>query len=203
MPLPAHAQAVSPADAPRVSVAAGAGIVDPFHGDLNFIAPAWEASVRFRVGKIVHLEVGGSRWWHIEESVRLNQIINGPNGPIGTIDRIEERSHRSQLAVEVNLLASGAVGRVSVWGGGGAALLQHKRVFSQTLTGCNLPAPSTCQDVENTFSSGDAAFLGAGGLDVRLASHVSIYGAVRLTIPSKDVGSSEVRVVVGARVGLR
>jgi hypothetical protein len=202
LPVEAGAQLSPPPETSRVTIAGGLGAVDPFHGDLTFVAPAWEASVRVRVGAIAALEVGAARWWHNEEDVRTDQPILGSAGPIGTIDRIEQRTTYSHTTVELNLLATGGIGRVTMWGGGGVGWLNQSRAFRQTVSGCHLTVPVACEDFETTHTFGDAQFQGAGGVDVRIGGLVAAYGAVRLAIPTRDVGSSELRFVGGIRIGL-
>jgi hypothetical protein len=130
--VPAFAQA----ERPGISVAAGAGSADPLHSDFAFRALAW--SVDVRVGRSPHVMIEGvaNGWHHVEESVRLNQTIQGPTGIIGVIGRLTQRTGRDISYVGVNLLGTGAAGRVRLNGGAGAGLMFSRRNFSQVVVDC-------------------------------------------------------------------
>src|SRR5688572_26291210 len=101
---------------PGISVAAGAGSADPLHGDFAFRALAWGVDVRVGTSPHVMIEGVANGWHHQEESVRLNQPIQGPNGVIGVIGRLTQRTGRDISFVGVNLLGTGAVGRLRLNG---------------------------------------------------------------------------------------
>jgi hypothetical protein len=60
---------------------------------------------------------------------------------------------------------------------------------------------SPCENSENTFASAIFAVQAVGAIDVGLTRSLAATAVVRLTTPTKDVGSSDIRLLAGARVG--
>lgn len=184
---------------PRVSVGGSAGIALPFHGDFDFTPWAWDADVRFALSPHALFEVAVGDWRHSERTTRENLPVQGPSGPIGSIARYEETTTRVQRSVQANLLFTGAAGRVRVNGGGGGGLMTHERSTRSVTEGCS-PQVS-CGESHFAFSSISAAFQAVGGTDLQLSRQVALYGQVRLLVPMRDAGSSDVRLTTGVRVG--
>jgi hypothetical protein len=90
--------------APRLSVAAGGGIVTPFHGDFDFTAPGWEASLRGSLSEHVAIE-GFFAQWQRERRAVIYKMRN----------------------VGANVLATGGSRRVTISGGGGIGAFAYDR----------------------------------------------------------------------------
>jgi hypothetical protein len=197
--LPAWAQAAEP---PRLSIAAGGGFGHSLHGDLNFNAPLWEVSVRGRIGRRVALEGAISEWRRTETFELRNVALIGPDGPIGQAGLIAQRSSRAARSIEVNLLALGRSGRITVSAGGGAGVLTMRRDFRQTVSECVSVVPAACADSQSSSRDASLAALGVAGAEVTIVPRVSAYGQFRFVATMRDFGSSEVRMAVGARIVL-
>ena len=89
---------------PKLSIAAGGGIVTPFHGDLDFTAPGWELSLRGAIAKHVVLEGFFEQWQHGERAVTYKMRTVGANA-----------------------LATGGWQRVTISGGGGIGAFAYDR----------------------------------------------------------------------------
>lgn len=197
-PSIASGQSSVTSEGPRLSIGAGAGTATPFHGDLEFTAPWWEAAVRGHLSRVMMVEVVFGQWRHTDEEVFLDVPLLGP-GAIGHVDRIEQRTSRTMSGFEFNVLAGGVIGRARISGGGGAGVVSTRRVFRQTFQGCT-PSSVNCDPRESTFTSASFAFQGVGGVDVELGRNLAAYGIVRLAVPTRDPGSSELRVAGGIRL---
>jgi hypothetical protein len=194
--VPAFAQA----ERPGISVAAGAGSADPLHGDFAFRALAWGIDVR--VGRSPHVMIEGvaNGWHHVEESIRLNQPIQGPSGVIGVIGRLTQRTGRDISYVGVNLLGTGAAGRLRLNGGAGAGLMFFRRNFSQVVVDCVSASPQVCQSFATRDRDTTLGLQATGGADVSVAAHFGVFGQVRASLPYDDPGSGDVSVIVGLRI---
>ena len=89
---------------PKLSIAAGGGITTPFHGDLDFTAPAWELSVRGAIAKHVVLEAFSEHWQREQRAVTYKMRTVGANA-----------------------LATGGSRRVTISGGGGIGAFAYDR----------------------------------------------------------------------------
>jgi len=188
-------------DAPRFSIGVGGGVANPFHGDLQFKAPWWEVAGRGHMSEHMLVEVVFGQWRHTEELVLFNVPLQGPSGLIGRADRLQQQTRLTMNAFEFNVLAGGRIGRARISGGGGAGVLAMRDVFSQRLEGCSEPVPAICQGSnERSRTSTSFAFQGVGGVDIDITRLVAAYGIVRLAIPTRDVGSTELRVAAGVRL---
>ena len=194
--LPGLATAQSSGPGPRLSLGAGAGVTFPLHGDFDFTPWAWDADVRLAVARRVLLEVAVGEWRHSESRVSENIPVAPPPGVIG---RLEQKTTRVQRSSQVNVLATGAVGRVHITGGGGIGLLEHRRRTRQDVSGC--PANIPCQSFESTFSNTSFAAQLVGGAQVALAGGFAVYGQTRFIVPTNDPGGSDVRLTGGLRWG--
>ena len=194
------APAFAQAERPGISVAAGAGSADPLHGDFAFRALAWGVDVR--VGRSPHVIIEGvaNGWHHQEETVRLNHTIQGPTGVIGVIGRLTQRTGRDIAYVGVNLLGTGAVGRLRVNGGAGAGLMFFRRNFSQIVVDCISANPQTCQSFATRDTDTTLGLQATGGADVSVAAHFGVFAQVRASVPYDDPGAGDVSVIVGLRI---
>jgi hypothetical protein len=186
--------------APRFSVSAGGGITDLFHADFDFRAKTWTAGVRVLVSDHVGLDFGVVQWRHTEVLEGLNIQLQGPGG--GHVDRLTQRTTRTQRGVGVSLLWSGGQSRVNVSAGGGAGVFTHRRDFVQTVEGCTNTPPGACLNTSNTFSSIRLGVQAMGELAVAVAKPLWPFVQVRFHVPDiGDAGSAELAVLFGARVG--
>ena len=177
---------------PRLTVGVGAGVADPFHGDFDFTAPTWQASVRGHTARHFVVEGFLSGWQHNEsESFGL---ANGTG-------RIEQETKRTIRVVGVNFLAR-STGRVSVYGGGGPGYWLHERRFTQTPSGCDPSSGQPCGTV-NTFNSAAFSVQGTAGVDAALTSRIIAYGQYQIALPVEDVGIGHSAFTAGIRIALR
>jgi hypothetical protein len=88
----------------KLSIAAGAGVVTPFHGDLDFTTPGWELSLRGAIAKHVALEGFIEQW-----------------------QRRQRGTAFKMRTVGFNALATGGSRRVTVSGGGGIGAFAYDR----------------------------------------------------------------------------
>ena len=191
---PAAAQAP---DDRHVSLGAAAGLATPLHGDFDFTATAWQADVRFDTARYFGFGVFFEEWRHSEEDIFTDQIISGPNGPLGRAARTTVRTDHRTRALGWNLLARGTASRVTVSGGGGVSYLLYSRDFRQTMSGCE-PA-SLCSDFGQEFDNGSFAAQLQGGVDVGITAHVAVMGQFRAIFPIEDPGSGHHTIVGGVR----
>ena len=83
--------------------------------------------------------------------------------------------------------------------GGGAGFVQFNRQTRQLTSDCTPQVP--CGPFESSFSNLTFGAQIAGGVEVRVAGGLAIYGQVRLVVPVSDPGGSDVRVTTGLRWG--
>jgi len=197
-PAVAAAQTFQP---PRFTVGASGGVSNPLHGDLQFLAPSWDVSMRGQVAPALSIEGFMSRWRHTSESVRVGVPINGPTGLLGRVDHVASQEGDSVSMVGFSFLPTLSRGRVTIAGGGGPALMIFRSHSAQRYSGCT--TVSICGEYEHDSSNGAFAVQFAGSVDVRLASRVTTFGQVRAAIPPQDPGSGHVAVSAGFRLVLR
>ena len=189
--------------APKFTIGAGAGIANPFHGDLSFTAATWEASVRGAAGRHVQIDAVAGEWIHDRESLRLDLPIHGPSGVIGRIGRLVQRTEWRTWSLGVDVLPTFSRGRVRVWGGGGGAYVLFTRRSTSTLTDCTSTSPAACNGFESRHTSSSLAAQFAAGTDVSITDRVLVSGQYRLAVPFEDPGSGHAAVLGGVRVALR
>jgi len=189
-------------DAPRFSIAAGAGVAMPLHGDLDFTAPEWQVSVRGAVSRHFALEGFFSDWRHDTTRVLLDQAIQGPTGFLGRVGRIEETTAHKVRVVGVNALATGTAGRATVAGGGGIGMWLFDRRFRQASTGCEPAVADLCRTVDNTFNSDSQSAQGVVELDVAVTRRLHVFGRYQLVLLFQDPGSGHGSAAGGVRIAL-
>lgn len=194
--LPVAAAAQDEPAPPRVSVGVGVGVAFPFHGDFDFTPWAWDGDVRVALSSRVLLEGALGEWRHSRTTVTTNVPVTPPPGVIG---RIEQMASHVQRAWQVNLLATGAAGRLRMSGGGGVGLLQHDR-RTQTIASDCTPGAS-CGTFESSTSNVTGAVQGVGGVEARIADGLALFGQARLIVPVRDLGASDFRITAGVRWG--
>jgi hypothetical protein len=194
--LPRLASARQADVTPQVSVGVGAGFANPFHGDLNFTAWAWEADVRLAMSRHLLLEVAVGDWRHDESFVRENiPVIPGE----GVIGRFEQTTTRVQRSVQTAMLFTAARGRIRISAGGGAGFVEFSRRTRQLTSECT--PPIQCGPFESSFSNFAIGAQIAGGAEARIVGGLAVYGQVRLVVPVSDPGGSDLRVTAGLRWG--
>jgi hypothetical protein len=191
VPAIAAAQDTAP---PRLSVGAGAGVALPFHGDFDFTPWAWEGMARVALSAHVLIEGMVGEWRHAETF-----LATDVPSPPGTIGRVAQTTRRTQRSWQVNILATRALGRLRVSGGGGVGVLQHERRTQTTASDCSPGV--TCGASESTASNAAGSLQGAGDVEARLAHGVAIFGQARLVVPTSDPAGADVRITAGLRWG--
>jgi hypothetical protein len=194
--VPAAAAAQS-TDAPRVSIGAGAGVVFPYHGDFDFTPWAWDADFRVAMARRMVLEIATGEWRHSATSITENIVLTPPPGVVGRLERTTRQAGRM---LQVNVLFSGATGRVRVNAGGGIGLLQHQRRTQAITSNCSagVPCGSSAWDFSRTAGTAQAV----GGLEVGLGGGFAAQGHARFIVAMTDPGGSELRVTAGVRWSL-
>jgi hypothetical protein len=196
--IPSRADAQQ--DRPRLSVAAGGGIAVPFHADFDFNAPHWEASARGAIARYVVVEGFFEQWEHEQRQAFLNQVIQGPNGLLGRVDRVEQRTTYQMRTAGANVLATGGSQRVAFFGGGGIGMFAYERRFINTVTGCDAGAGPLCRETENTFSSNGFTVQGVAEVDAAVARRVQVFGRYMIVVPVADPGFGHATVGGGVRL---
>ena len=163
----------------------GTGYARALHGDLDFGDAAVSGTARARVARNVALEAQVGYWQHTE----LDSFPSGRGGVI------ETRQTRSFPSVTFSALAvSGRDARVGPYGGAGVGVYYIKSRFVQSQT------PTSPEFVRNRWNLGMGAQF-FGGVDVRVASRLKVFGECRFAIESfQDPGSSGFRALGGVRV---
>jgi len=188
-------------DPPRVSIAGGVGMAKQTYGELTFdSSPAWDVSVRVRTARHLAIEGLFDQWRQAEHSVHLDQLLTGPNGPLGRVARIDERRTYRMGTLGINVLAIGNSGRVTVAGGGGVGFMAYDRTFSQGGSGCEPSVASACVGYSNSFSSSSLTAQGTGALDVAVVRHIAIVGRYDLIVPVQEPGFLHHTLTAGVRV---
>ena len=185
----------------RVSVAAGAGIAAQAYGELNFSsAPAWDVSVRVQTGPHLSFEGLFDQWREAQETVHLDQLLTGPNGPLGRVARIDEHRTYRMRTIGMNVLAAGGSGRVTFAGGRGGGVMLYDRTFAQEGSGCEASVASACGSFSNTFSSSSFTAQGAGDLAVAMTRRIAVFGRYDLIVPVREPGFMHSTFAAGLRV---
>jgi hypothetical protein len=189
-------------EVPRLTIAAAGGVATPFDADFDFTATSWEISVRGQTAP--HLAVEGfvEQWQHVTGDVLLNRDIQGPNGFLGRVGRIEQSTRYRMRTTGVNALVTGRSGRVTFGGGGGIGFLEYDRRFTQATTGCDASIAQLCNQAANTFSSSSFTVQGVAEVDVAIVRRIQGFGRYLLVVPTRDPGFGHGTVVAGVRVTL-
>lgn len=196
---PAAAQDQEP---PRVSVTFGAGVANPLHGDLSFVAPAWQASLRVAASPHFLLAVSYGEWRHTKTRETTGVVFRGASGNVlGQADRIIERTGETRPEIALNFLGAWSAGRATITAGGGPGLMLYRRHYTTTYEGCS-SATLPCTGYDNRFSSGSFSIQAEAGLEVRIASRIGAFGAFRLSVPVEDAGAGQTAFLGGVRVAV-
>jgi hypothetical protein len=187
---------------PKLTIAAGGGIAVPFHADFDFTAPSWEVSVRGSIARHAAVEAFFEQWEHEKGSVFLDQAIQGPDGFIGRVARIEQRTTYRMRTAGANVLATGGSPRVSFFGGGGIGLLAYDRRFTSTTSGCDAATAQFCRSTANTFSSDSFTVQGVAEMDVAVVRRVQVFARYVIVVPVSDPGFGHGSVGGGVRLVL-
>jgi hypothetical protein len=201
--LLAAAPASADEAAPEFTIGAGAGIADPYHGDLSFTAAAWEVSARWKGGRWVLMEAFAGEWLHDDTARNLVVPLYGPAGPIGYVaELVKETTHRMRVA-GVNVLPAWTRGRVRLWGGGGGGVLLYTRRSTTSIAGCPSHSPFPCDDYETSHASGALTVQAAAGADVAIGRFLAAFAKYGVIVPLEDPGFGHGALVAGLRVGFR
>ena len=199
----AQPAAAQPPERPRLTVGVGAGTSNPLHGDFDYLAPSWDASVRGRASEHLTVEVFVAEWRHTETSESRNIPLQNATGVIGTIGRLSQRSVRQQWSMGANILPTFSRGRVTVMGGGGGGVMVLASRFRQTLNDCVSSTPVSCRDYNTAHGAGSLTVQLAGGLDVALTHHLAAFAQSRFMVPIQDPGAGHTAFTAGVRLRIR
>jgi hypothetical protein len=195
-------EAQSP-ETPRFTVSFGAGMADPFHGDLEFNAASWDAAARGAASRHVLVEGFFNEWRHTAESVRVDLPIQGPTGVIGRIGRLSQRTQHTMQSVGVNVLPTMSRGRLTISAGGGGGFVLLQRHFTQMVSDCQSTGAGGCSSLDNRHTSSSLSVQGVVGVDVAITRRVLAFGQYRIVVPVDDAGSGHGAAVGGVRVVIR
>jgi hypothetical protein len=198
-PAPAAAQDRAPA----FTIGGGAGIANPFHGDLSFTATAWEVSARWNGGRWVLMETFAGEWLHDEESRNLVVPIYGSSGLIGYAAELVQKTKQRMRVAGVNVLPMWERGRVRLWGGGGAGFLLYTRRSTTRIAGCPSPSPFPCDDYATSHASGALTVQAAAGADVAIGRFLVAFAKYGVVFPLEEPGFGHAAVLGGVRVAFR
>jgi hypothetical protein len=76
---------------PRFTIGAAGGVSNPLHGDLQYVAPSWDVSVRGQVARGLSIEGFISRWRHSSKTAQTNVPITRPYGRPRQVRRSDHR----------------------------------------------------------------------------------------------------------------
>ncbi|HEX6973020.1 MAG TPA: hypothetical protein VF147_01390 [Vicinamibacterales bacterium] len=197
--VPARAQAPDP---PRASVTFGGGVANPLHGDLSYVAPAWQASVRLAPARHLLLDLAYGEWRHTTTTETRDVVFRGPTGAVlGHADRIIDHSEDVRPELTINFLGAWSSGRATFFAGGGPGYMAFRHRFTQTLEGCE-SATVSCAGYGNSRTTSTFSVQLVSGLDVTIASRIGAFGEFRLSVPVEDPGSGHTAVIGGVRIAL-
>jgi hypothetical protein len=185
---------------PRLTIGASAGVSNPLHGDFQYTAKSWDADVRGQVAPHMMIEAFLSQWRHATETIHTGATFTGPDGVIRRDVQVTIDEGTRVSVFGFSFLSMFTAGRVTVAGGGGPALMGIRRDYAQRYAGCE---PAVCRDFENHRRNDTFAVSVVGGVDVRLASRLSVFGQTRAAIPTEDPGSGHIAFTGGVRLVLR
>jgi hypothetical protein len=186
----------------RVGITLQAGVIAgddsaPFE---SFSRPVFTASIQHVFKRHFVIEAEASFWTLRRISERGPHNVEGPQGVIGTVTgSIVDDSH-SYFNYGVNALVKSA-GRVRVFGGAGAGLSTDRKVYRQQSFGCSPSLdPRTCDEFVNDRGRGPIVMLRAlGGIEVPVANHVELVGAVRVEKTAWEDRSNWLSATAGLR----
>jgi hypothetical protein len=187
----------------RFTISGAAGMSNPFHGDLQFKAPAWEIAARGRPSAHLTIEAFASEWRHSTETRRIGVPLQDPAGPIGTAGELSQRTRYLMQAFGASLLPTFTIGRVSIVAGGGANVAFIQRRFEQRLENCATPTPVTCGSYANDHTDSSPGLHAVAGVDVKIAPRLIAFGQYRILAPVSDPGSGYAVAFGGLRLALR
>jgi hypothetical protein len=187
---------------PRFTIGGGAGVSDPFHGDFDFHAPGWEVAARGRPLAHLTVEAFASMWRHTTETSRTGLPLQGPNGVIGTVGELSQRTQDQTQTFGASLLPTFSAGRATFVAGGGANVMFLQHRFEQELRDCVGPAAITCGRFSNARTSSVLGTHVVAGIDVRVMPRVTAFGQYRILVPVRDPGSGHAAVLAGVRIAV-
>ena len=180
----AHAQQ-SDDDDVSLELGFGAGYARALHGDLDFGDGAVSGTARARVGRHAALEAQVGYWRH-------TQVRSYPN-PRGGV--YETRQTRAFPSVSFSVVAvSHRNARVGPYGGAGVGVYYIQTRYVQS------PSGGIPDFVSSRWNLGMGGQF-FGGVDVRAAKYLKVFGEGRFAIESfRDPGSAGFRLLGGVRV---
>ncbi len=195
--IPAAAQDVG---GPRVTVAFGAGRVNPLPVTLPYTAPTWTASVQIAAAKHLIVEGIATAWQHTTTSSSTVEMRDQTGTPFIRDATVRTRDGKS--TVGVNALAAAKLGRVRLSSGAGVAFGFFSTRTGETVTACTLPVPNACDGFAESFQLRLFSIQCVLGATVPVTSRIQAFVAYRLVQPF-TYGLGEINFVSGMQVAVR
>jgi hypothetical protein len=190
-------------DKAGLTLAAGAIVnADPPPAE-NFTEPFYFFSVQGVFKKYFAIEGDASYFAHIYRNEQGPHDVFGPSGAIGHVERSEIVDTNKDLILGANFLVKSS-GRVRVFGGVGAAMVFEGSSYEQQSFGCSPSLdPRSCTRFVNNRTNGPLPlFRVLGGVEVSIADHAAIVGAVRRDSLTWEDSSTNVAITGGIRIGV-
>lgn len=187
-------------DTPGLAVSAAAGVANPLHSDLNFLAPEWQIALRTHVSPKTAIEGFFDQWRHTTRTEFHNVPLQSPEGLIGQVGLVTTENVLVARAAGVMALADGSIGRVRISGGGGPGYLVYQREHRTSFVDCQ--PVQICGDQERDSANGSFSLHGVARADVPLNSRFGLFAQYKMSAPVNDLGSTHLSLTGGVRVDI-
>lgn len=195
--------AAAQSEPPAIAVSAGAGIAFPFHSDFQFNPFSWHVSAHNRVANHVLIEGAFDQWRHTTTSMLSKVPLRQGSVIVGRIDEVTLDEGESMSVLGLNVLGTGAIGRVRITAGGGPGLMTFRTKHSAAFSGCTSSEPRLCGGFTTRHANYKFSVQMVSELDLALTSRVSAFSRVNVAAPVEDPGAGHAAVIGGIRVALR
>ena len=195
---------------PRLVASVSAGSLTPIHGDDHPEGPIVLGSIGWRLGSRVRIEGEITRraYRRLDESrdVILPITVTPIAGTTGHADRTAFTRRTTDWTGGVSVVRRMGTERIAAFAGGGAGV--HHKSLRETLEYTNCippsasPAATACQPYALASSTVNLELHGIAGVDVAVASRLSMFGAVRYEA-RPDLGMGAFGFTGGVRIPLR
>jgi hypothetical protein len=176
------------------AVPAGAFEIDPLG--------QWEVTLRGTMTPHVVVEGFFSDWGRTKRTLHTDVDLQGPNGFLGHVDRIEESLDQRLQTIGVNVERAFQLDRATLSTGGGIGAMMYSKRFSQTTSGCDPAVATACRSYSNPFSNSSMTGQGVVDLDVTITRRVHVSGRWLLVVPFQDPAYLHTAAGGGVRIVL-